>query len=119
MIDTIFFLLVYFMITSLAMVQMSAYKVALPQSSTAEQKPTEKVVISLSNTGQYYIDRQKVAPDDIPGLLLDRVDENPFITIIINVDKDQSVENFIKVMNMGQSANPGELVIATEPVKKA
>ena len=43
MIDTIFFLLVYFMITSLSMVQMSAKKVALPVSTTAQSKPLNKV----------------------------------------------------------------------------
>ncbi len=119
MIDTIFFLLVYFMMLSLSMVQMSAYKVALPQSSTAEGKPTEKVVISLSKEGQYFIDKTPVDIKDIPGILQQRVSENPYITIIINVDKDQTVQDFLGVMNMGQAANPGDLVIATEPVKKS
>jgi len=47
MIDTIFFLLVFFMITSLSMVQMSAKKVALPISTTANSKPVTKVVLTL------------------------------------------------------------------------
>ena len=42
MIDTIFFLLVFFMITSLSMVQMSAKKVALPVSTTANSKPRDQ-----------------------------------------------------------------------------
>lgn len=119
MIDTIFFLLVYFMMVSLSMVQMSAFKVALPQSSTAEQKPTEKIVVSLSKSGQYYINRDPVDYDKIAGILDEAVADNPYITIIINVDKDQTVQNFLGVMNIGQAANPGELVIATEPVNRS
>ena len=119
MIDTIFFLLVYFMITSLAMVQMSAYKVDLPQSSTAQGKPVEKVVVTLDKLGRYSIDRKYVAYSDIMPALMERVDENPYITIVINVDKDQSVQNFLNVMNLGQQANPGDLVIATSPIRKS
>jgi biopolymer transport protein ExbD len=119
MIDTIFFLLVYFMITSLAMVQMSAYRVALPQSTTAEGKPVEKVVLTLDNAGRYSIDRQYVTFDQILPDLTARVSDNPYITIVINVDKDQSVQNFLSVMNLGQEANPGDLVIATSPTKRS
>ena len=42
MIDTIFFLLVFFMITSLSMVQMQAHRVSLPQSETADGKPVRR-----------------------------------------------------------------------------
>ncbi len=114
MIDTIFFLLVYFMIASLTMVQMSAYRVALPQSTTAEGKPTEKIVVSLSKDGLYYVNREQVALDQIPPLLKQAVQENPFVTVVINVDKDQNVRQFLGVMNISEAANPGDLVIATE-----
>ena len=114
MIDTIFFLLVYFMIASLTMVQMSAYRVALPQSTTAEGKPTEKIVVSLAKDGRYYVNREQVAFDQIPGLLKDAVRDNPFVTVIINVDKNQNVKQFLGVMSVSEAANPGDLVIATE-----
>jgi biopolymer transport protein ExbD len=118
MIDTIFFLLVYFMITSLAMVQMSAFKVALPQSSTAEVKPVEKVVVSLDKQGRYSIDRKYVGYNDIYPELASRVSDNPYITIVINVDKDQTVQNFLGLMTLGQKAEPADLVIATSPTSK-
>ena len=114
MIDTIFFLLVYFMMLSLTMVQMSAFKVALPQSTTAEGKPLEKVVVSLSQTGDYYFNREKIDKNSIAAALTTAVSQNPYITVIINVDKNQTVAQFTDVLNTCEAANPGNLVIATE-----
>ena len=78
MIDTIFFLLVFFMITSLSMVQMSAKKVALPVSTTAQSKPLNKVVLTVDDKGQFYIDRGRIDNyKDVLPALQDRVSERP------------------------------------------
>jgi biopolymer transport protein ExbD len=115
MIDTIFFLLVFFMITSLAKVQMSAKRVDLPQSSTAQGKPIEKVVVTLTSSGDYYVDREEVDFSSILGRLQERVAENPNVTVVLNCDRSQSVEEFLRIMDTAKLANPGELMIATAP----
>ena len=117
MIDTIFFLLVFFMITSLSMVQMSAHKVNLPQSSSAQAKPLEKIVLSLSKEGNYYVDRQEVPQDQILPRLDNAVQDNPNIVVVLNCDRDQQVANFLTVMDLAKQANPGTLMIATAPKK--
>ena len=107
MIDTIFFLLVFFMITSLSMVQMSAHKVNLPVSTTAQSKPLEKVVLSVSKEGDYYVDRQKLKTyADILPLLQQRVAENPRIVVVINCDKDRQVEQFQYALGIAQRGQP-------------
>lgn len=117
MIDTIFFLLVFFMITSLSMVQMSAHRVNLPVSSTAEAKPLEKVVVSVSPDGKYYIDRAIIPSgfDGILPLVQAKVAENPNIVVVLNCDKDVQVGEFQRVMDVVKQANPGTLMIATAP----
>ena len=77
MIDTIFFLLVFFMIASLSMVPMSAHKVDLPSSETASLKPQEKVVVTISKEGDYYVDRERVAENQIKPLVAARVSDEP------------------------------------------
>jgi biopolymer transport protein ExbD len=116
MIDTIFFLLVYFMITSLSMVQMSAKKVALPISTTAQSKPLEKVVLTVDDKGQFFIDRSAPIPyTDILPNLEDKVARNPNIVIVINCDKNQQVEQFQYALDLAKRANPASLMIATTP----
>ena len=115
MIDTIFFLLVFFMITSITQVQMSAKKVKLPTSTTAEAKPLTKVVLTVDDKGNYYVDRGEVDYKDILPVLQERVAENPDIVIVINCDKTQQVEQFQYALDIAQRANPASLMIATTP----
>jgi biopolymer transport protein ExbD len=115
MIDTIFFLLVFFMITSLAKVEMSAKRVNLPQSSTAQGKPDQKVVVTLTNTGAFYVDRESVAYNDITSKLRQRLADNPNTEVVLNCDKSEPVEQFLKVLNSAKLANPAVLMVATAP----
>ena len=113
MIDTIFFLLVFFMITSISQVQMSAKKVALPVSTTASSKPLTKVVLTVDDKGAFFIDRGQVKYNEILPALEAKVAENPKIVVVINCDKNQQVEQFQYALNIAQQANPAALMIAT------
>ncbi len=116
MIDTIFFLLVFFMITSLSMVQMSAKKVLLPVSSTANSKPIEKVVLTVDDKGAFSIDRSEpLSYTQILPRLQQKVAENPHVVIVINCDKNQQVAQFQYALNLAKQANPETLMIATAP----
>jgi biopolymer transport protein ExbD len=48
MIDTIFFLLVFFMISTLSMSRFTGVQVNLPKAASGSQPPTEAIVISLN-----------------------------------------------------------------------
>ena len=116
MIDTIFFLLVFFMITSISQVQMSAKKVALPQSATAEAKPLTKVVLTVDDKGNFYVDRHGPLPyNEVLPELQGKVSENPEVVIVINCDKTENVEQFQYALDIAQRANPASLMIATTP----
>ena len=119
MIDTIFFLLVFFMIASLSMVQMSAHKVSLPESETAALKPSEKVVVTVSKEGDYYVDRQKVSAGGIRALVAARLQENPNMAVILNCDKDQQIGQFQRAYDLVKQANAANVMIATAPSTSA
>jgi len=115
MIDTIFFLLVFFMIASLSMVPMSAHKVDLPASATASLKPSEKIVVSISKEGDYYVDRRQVPDSQITPLVAARIAEDPSVAVIINCDKDQSIDRFQHALDLIKLANAQNVMIATAP----
>ena len=115
MIDTIFFLLVFFMLTSLQTVKMSAKKVHLPESVTSKIKPQDKVVVTVDDKGQYYVDRAPVTFDQILPKLQDAVALNSQVTVVLNADKEEDVGELLKIMDIAKQANPGQLVMATTP----
>ena len=115
MIDTIFFLLVFFMMSSLQRVTMSAPRVNLPVSALEGSKPTNKVVLSVDNAGQYYIDKTPKPLEQLEPLLIERIERDPDLTVIINADKDQEVGQVQGLIDTAKRANPAKLYIATAP----
>lgn len=115
MIDTIFFLLVYFMVASLTMTQMSSKKVSLPTSLTADLHPSDKVIITVTKQGQCLIDHKVIQVADITSELKSRLETTPDLTVVINCDKDQPVATFGSVFDLIKQANPHSVMIATTP----
>ena len=115
MIDTIFFLLVFFMIASLAMTTQKGMPVSLPKASSASDRPVVKVVLTLTDSGRYFVDKRCVSFDQIRGVLSTRLKENPSAVVVINCDKSQAWQKGIELADEAKRAGARALTIATEP----
>jgi biopolymer transport protein ExbD len=121
MIDTIFFLLVFFMFTSLSMVQMKGMGVSLPKDSAPNTKPPKTVIVTVNKDGDYYLGIQKIDPAELEPELQQRITSNPQAVIVVNVDKTQDVQTLITVMDaVNTVTTPGggspAVMIATSSV---
>jgi biopolymer transport protein ExbD len=117
MIDTIFFLLVYFLIASLTMTRWNAHKLALPESTTAAVRTPSQVIVTLENFNHCYIDRTAVDEAALTPALKKRLDGDPKLTVVINCDKDAPVAAFNRLYDLIKQANPVNVMIATTPVR--
>jgi biopolymer transport protein ExbD len=115
MIDTIFFLLVFFMIASLAMTTMTGIKVALPKASTGEKSSQARVILTMTGNGHVYLKKQRVQMADVARLLRREVEANPQTQVIINADKSLQYGKVVGLIDEAKRANPAVLSIATEP----
>ena len=115
MIDTIFFLLVFFMITSLSMVTLKSRHVTLPDSETAKIRPQEQVVVTAASDGTYYVDKAIVTEKQILPTLNRRIISNPKIAVVLNCDKSLPVSHFLRLFDLAKQANAGNVMIATMP----
>ena len=66
MIDTIFFLLVFFMISTLSMSRYSGLPVNLPKAATGQQPASESAAVTITPDGKVFIDKQEVRPREHP-----------------------------------------------------
>ena len=114
MIDTIFFLLVFFMIASLAMSTAKGMPVNLPKASSASEKPVVKVVLTLTSSGRYYVDKQQVPFERLCTSLKGRLQDNPSAVVVINCDKSQDWQSRIQLADEAKRAGAKYLTIATE-----
>lgn len=130
MIDTIFFLLVFFIITSLTMVKMKAMHVELPKNSPrqaasagdARTRP-HTVILTVSDTGGYYVGRTPISPSALGSIVQARVQADPEAVFVLNLAPSQTTQTLINIMDvLNRVPTPdGQRVhtlIATEPVDK-
>ena len=115
MIDTIFFLLVFFMITSLSMVNLNGKKVVLPESETAKTKPRQEVTVTVDKDQVFYVNHQKIGEVNVVGKLSDIVNEHPDTQVVVNCDKELPVTFVLKVFDYAKRANAAHVMIATSP----
>ncbi len=130
MIDTIFFLLVFFMITSLTMVRMKAMSVALPRntppaaanaSATASADSRHLVILTVSGAGGYYLGTRRVTPEALGAALQARASADPHAVVVLNVAKSQTAQTLIRIMDAVNrvrtpDGQPVTALMATEPV---
>jgi biopolymer transport protein ExbD len=119
MIDAIFFLLVFFMMTSLEMVQLNSQKVDLPESKLPLVQPKDKIVVSLDKDGVLYLEQDKIEAGKLVAALAPRISEKPDSIVILNVDKNQPMSGFTRVFDLVKQANPAKVMMAASPKNPA
>jgi biopolymer transport protein ExbD len=115
MIDTIFFLLVFFMISTLSMARYSGLPVNLPKAATGQQPPSESTAITITADGDITIDKQPVARDGIRGALQKRFEKNPELLVLINADEAVQHGRVVEVMDQARQAGVAKMAIAIKP----
>ena len=121
MIDTIFFLLVFFMITSLSMVKMKGMGVNLPKDSSPSTKMPPKLIVTVDAQGKYFLGTQPITEDQLQPDLQAEVTAKPDSVIIVNVSGSRQVQTLITVMDAVGRVNtpagdPAAVMIASQMV---
>jgi biopolymer transport protein ExbD len=115
MIDTIFFLLVFFMISTLSMARYSGLPVNLPKAATGQQPPSESAAVTIGSDGKVSIDRQEVARDQIQETLRQRLAKNPELLVLINADERIEHGVVVEIMDAARQAGVAKMAIAVKP----
>lgn len=125
MIDAIFFLLVFFMYSSLSMVKMKGMGVSVPKLSNLPPKqqkmPPKRYIVTIDRTGNSFINLDAVPFNELAPRLTGYIANDPDGTIVVNVDKKQAVQKLVDVMDQVNTVKTpkGDLaavIIATSPV---
>ncbi len=114
MIDVVFFLLVFFMMASLAMTVNRGLPVNLPAAGSAERQRTEPLALTLTRTGELYIDRTPAALEALPGRLRTALGDNPRLVVVVNADREVPHGQVVAVMDAARQAGAQRLAIAVE-----
>lgn len=114
MIDTVFFLLVFFMMASLAMTVHGGIPVNLPKAARAEAARAP-VSISVARDGAVYLERERIEPAQLTERLQGRARTEPDLAVVIEADTEVLHGRVVDVMDAVRLAGVGKLAIAVSP----
>lgn len=115
MIDTIFFLLVFFMISSLSMSRFKGMPVNLPKAASGQQAPVESAAVTIDKTNRIFLDKQPVDQTGLADLLRAQLAKNPDLLVVINADDGVEHGRVVEIMDIARSANVVKMAIAVKP----
>jgi biopolymer transport protein ExbD len=114
MIDTIFFLLVFFMVATLSMTKQQGLPVSLPRAATGEREIRENVTLTLTKEGRLYYNKKEIGLTDLSPRLEADLSENPKVLVIINADTEVLHGRVVEVMDEVKALGAARMAIATK-----
>lgn len=115
MIDTIFFLLVFFMISTLSMAQYRGMPVNLPKAASGHQAPAESAAITIDKKSRIFLNKEEVDQAALGELLRQQLEQNSDLLVVINADDGVEHGRVVEVMDIARSANVARMAIAVKP----
>ncbi|MFB2875574.1 ExbD/TolR family protein [Floridanema aerugineum] len=113
MIDVIFSILAYFIISSLSLTRSEGLPVNLPQASTAQVQKTEQINVSILPDGAIALNRQPIELEKLESEVRGKIDPNTESYVILNADKAVNHGRVVEVMDRLRRVKGAKLAIAT------
>jgi len=111
LIDMVFILLIFFVVTS-SFVKESGIEVNRPTAKSAERQERGNIIISVSKEGEIWIDRRKVAIDALRANVERLHAENPEGSVIIAADKEALTGSLVQALDQARLAGVSNVSIA-------
>jgi len=119
LIDIMFFLLATFAMVSLSMVKNRGIPVILPAAGTsAAQEHKDHVVVSITETGQLYLDKRELAQEQLIAELRKLKEQNAELRVFINGDENARLGLAIGVLDDARKLGITKVAFQTRPMKR-
>jgi biopolymer transport protein ExbD len=117
MIDTMFFLLVFFMVATLSMTVERGIPVVLPHAATARDELRQVATVTLTKEGRLFFDKEPIsAPDEAVSRLARWRAEGAEVSVVINADRSVEHGSVVELMDVLRRAGFTRMAIAVKPV---
>lgn len=115
MIDIIFFLLVFFMMSMLSMTARHTLDLDLPRASSAELTAVKSLSVSITRDGTIYVEKEKISRENFLRRIELEKERNPEMTVLLSADARSEHGDFLFVLDKLNAAGIQKISIAAEP----
>ncbi|GFE67425.1 biopolymer transporter ExbD [Chroococcus sp. FPU101] len=112
MIDVIFAILTFFIISSLDLNRSASLPVNLPSAQTVEVKQETQISVTVEADGDLFVDRQPTQLDNLKSTLGSLIQPGSESLVVINADKSVEHGQVVKVMDLLRQVPGARLAIA-------
>ncbi len=116
--DVVLLLLIFFLLTSTYVVQ-TGIKVKLPRAGTSEGIIEQHISISITKEGELFLNDKRVSAEELRAALSTIFASNPDKPTVLRADRDVSVEQLVRVMDIAQEAGATRFLLGTKPLEAA
>ncbi|WOD36948.1 biopolymer transporter ExbD [Nodosilinea sp. E11] len=114
MIDVIFAILTFFIISSLYLTRSEALPVNLPKADSSEVQERTQITVSVEDSGAIALNRESIALEDLQSSVRDLMGTTQESVIVINADEAVNHGRVIAVMDELRAIEGATLGIATQ-----
>jgi biopolymer transport protein ExbD len=98
--DIMFFLFLFFLIIS-TLANPNVIKLTLPKAKSNETTNKDHVSISVTETGEYYINKEEVPFDQLETVLLQKTAAAHDNVVVLRVPANNKVQDLVDLMQIG------------------
>ncbi|WP_434130820.1 biopolymer transporter ExbD [Sporomusa sphaeroides] len=118
MIDIIFFLLVFFMMSTLYMVEQRTLPVSLPQASAAQADVAKNVAITIARDGVIYIEQEQIPPELFKARIQAQLARQAGSAFVLRADKQAEYGRVVQVLDELKVLGVKKVAVATEQAQR-
>ncbi len=113
MLDVVFILLIFFIVTSVFVTE-AGIDVSKPQASTAEPKSKDLILIAVTSDGEVWMNGEVIDPRFIRSEFELRLADAPNSSVVIQGDENATNEMVMAIMRAAREAEIASVSISTE-----
>ena len=113
LIDIVFLLLIYFLLTTNFMVD-EGIKIKLPNASATSPQTQKEITIVVDKKGRAFLENYEIPLNELFATLKERLKGREDSLVVIKADRAVVLNKAVRIMDVAKAAGAGRLVLATE-----
>ncbi len=114
MIDVIFAILTFFIMSTLFLTRSEGLPVNLPKAATAQSQRSTPIMVTLDKQGTLALNRQPIKLETLEGQVRALIAPNQEVVVVLNADEQVNHGQVIAVMDRLRRVKGATLAIATQ-----
>lgn len=117
LIDVVFLLLIFFMLTTTFVNLENRIKVDLPTGDFAAAEPSENIIVTITENNTIYLNGKLIDPLKLTESIAAEIKDEPEKIVILEADKNVLHGKVIRVLDLLKKGGAERIAIATQPME--